>query len=102
MSFAKCIPHSTIYRIGVFIPDLLLRFRNKVICSKSCRLCVRRILTQSQVGLIPKTMFLISIQQSQKTNLLTELYEKHIYRFVYIFIYIYKYIYLCIYKQQIL
>ena len=49
---------------------------------KSRRLYAGRTLTQSQVGLISKTMFLLSIQQSQKTNLLTELYEQHIYRFV--------------------
>ena len=88
MSYPKCIPHSTIYRIGVFIPDLLLGFRNKVICSKSCRLYIGRTLPQSQVGLIRRTRFLLSIQQSQKTNLPTELYGQHTYRFVYILIYI--------------
>ena len=49
---------------------------------KSHSLCVGRTLTQSKLGLIQKNMFLLSIQQSQKTNLLTELYEQHIYRFV--------------------
>ena len=96
MFYPKCIPPIMIYRISVFSPDLLLGFRNKLICSKLCRLCIERTI------LIPKTMFLLNIQESQKTNLLTELYEQHINRSVYIFIYIYKFIYLCIYKQQIL
>ena len=85
MSYPKRIPHSTIYRIGVFSPDLLLGFRNKVICSKSCRLCIGRTLPQSQVGLIPKTMFLLNVQEYQKTNLLTE-YMNNI--FIDLFIYL--------------
>ena len=49
--------------------------RNEVICSKEGRLNVGSTLTQAQVGLTPKTLFLSNIQQFQKTNLLTELYK---------------------------
>ena len=49
--------------------------RNEVICSKEGRLNVGSTLTQAQVGLTPKTLFLSNIQQFRKTNLLTELHK---------------------------
>ena len=49
--------------------------KNEVICSKECRLNVGSTLTQAQEGLTPKTLFLLTIQQSQKTNVLTELHK---------------------------